>query len=408
MNTKFQLLAADIGATNSRFALFEAQLPNDSELKSNSFPNLYLRKEHWLETKDYNSFSSLLNSFRNFSQKNSFLPPKLACACIAVPGPIEENFCYPPNINWTINAAEVNKVLGLEHTFLINDFVAQGYACMLARSSQSRNKFDLESIWQPKISTQSLKIKPDPRQDYDSNTAPSVGSMGPNYPQKPNSTPNPNYKNSKTLNSHPVAILGAGSGLGKAIILEDLQLVLPSEGGHANFPFIGLEEFAYAEFLMRAYGIDEFENDLIVNGPGLARLYDYHSKQLGMGNASKNFPKPASLEFFAREVSTILGGNISQNPAAELTLEWYARFYGRVCKNFALDCMALGGVYITGGMASRVPVLQHPAFLQSFQQSHDQKWLLEKIPVFHIQSQQAGLRGAALFGVLQYFKTSVF
>ena len=419
MNKKFYLLAADIGATNSRFAVFEAQLPSCNKLGAHSFPNLYLRKEHWLETKNYKTFASLLLGLHNFSQQNIFLPPKLSCASIAAPGPIEGQFCYPPNINWSINALEANQVLGLQHTFLINDFVAQGYACMLARSPQSRNRFELETIWQP----QANPHKPTPP-SLSNSTHDAAGATAAN----------------QILPRPTVAILGAGSGLGKAIVLEDLQIVLPSEGGHADFPFIGCEEFAYAEFLERTYGMAAVENDQIINGPGLARLYDYHSKQLNITHAQQNdyshnnsepfeyepdcktdcMPccapdyalgpeygcKPAcKAEHNARKVTTILQGNISQNRAAQLTLEWYARFYGRICKNFALDSMALGGLYITGGMACRVPVLQHPAFLQSLQHSKNQSWLLKKIPVFHIQSQQAGLRGSALFGALQYLKT---
>lgn len=383
MKNEFYLLAADIGATNSRFALFEANLASINKLEINSFPNLYLRKEHWLKSKDYKTFASLLTALHSFSQENNFLPDKLSCACIAVPGPVEpgpveDECCYPPNINWTIHASEVNQILGLEHTFLINDFVAQGYACMLARSPQSREKFELETVWQPKLNPHVFTT---PSQGYKKNKA---------------------KQNSPSL---PVAILGAGSGLGKAVILEDLQTVLPSEGGHGDFPFIGSKEFAYAEFLKQTYGMASVENDQIINGSGLARLYDYHAEQLRFPHILQSKGKPPYPKPSAHEVSTLLRGDISQNLAAQLTLEWYARFYGRICKNFALETMPLGGLYITGGMACRVPALQHPAFLQSLQCSNTQKRLLEKIPVVHIQSQQAGLRGAALFGALQYLKT---
>ena len=371
MKEKFHLLAADIGGTNSRFALFEVLPENCTGPDLCSFPDLYLRKEHWLKTGDYKNFTGLLQALHQFSQANNFLPHSLSCACIAAPGPIEGQFCYPPNIAWTIDALEVNNILGIEQVFLINDFVAQAYACMLARSPKSRGRFELETIWLPK------------------------------------------HKNSSSQNlpQAPVAILGAGSGLGKAIILETAQLVLPSEGGHANFPFIGSEEFAYAEFIKQAYGIEAIENEQIISGCGLARLYDYHARQRELPHAQEH-AQPDNLldedngikkpKRSSHEVSAILRGDISQKPEAGLTMEWYARFYGRICKNFALNSLALGGIYITGGMATRVPVLQHPAFLQSLQQSQTQKRLLEKIPLFHINSQQAGLRGAALFGALKY------
>jgi glucokinase len=63
--------------------------------------------------------------------------------------------------------------------------------------------------------------------------------------------------------------------------------------------------------------------------------------------------------------------------------------------------MALGGLYITGGMAMRVPVLEHPAFFESFRDSPQMEHLLRDVPVLHIRSQRAGLWGAAAYGIMQ-------
>jgi glucokinase len=82
-------------------------------------------------------------------------------------------------------------------------------------------------------------------------------------------------------------------------------------------------------------------------------------------------------------------------------VEWFARFYGRACRLYALHTLALGGVYITGGMALRLPVLTHPAFAEEFRHSAAHRPLLEKIPVWHVRKPQAGLWGAALYGLLR-------
>ena len=81
-------------------------------------------------------------------------------------------------------------------------------------------------------------------------------------------------------------------------------------------------------------------------------------------------------------------------------MEWYARFYGRACRNYVLATLALGGLYITGGMALRVPALSHPAFAEEFHNSLAQERLLRNIPVFHVRKPEAGLWGAALYGLL--------
>lgn len=37
------------------------------------------------------------------------------------------------------------------------------------------------------------------------------------------------------------------------------------------------------------------------------------------------------------------------------TLRWYARFYARACRNWALSTLCTGGLFITGGIASATP-----------------------------------------------------
>jgi tetratricopeptide (TPR) repeat protein len=90
--------------------------------------------------------------------------------------------------------------------------------------------------------------------------------------------------------------------------------------------------------------------------------------------------------------------------AAELkenaeTLEWMARFYGRICRNCALQYMAAGGIYITGGVAAKLPeIITHPAFKKTFGKSETMAGLLEKIPVFLNLNEESGLWGAAFYG----------
>ena len=52
-------------------------------------------------------------------------------------------------------------------------------------------------------------------------------------------------------------------------------------------------------------------------------------------------------------------------------------------------------------MALRVPVITHPAFAEEFHQSAAYRHLLETIPVHHVHKLEAGLWGAALYGMLR-------
>jgi glucokinase len=68
---------------------------------------------------------------------------------------------------------------------------------------------------------------------------------------------------------------------------------------------------------------------------------------------------PAQLEACAREDSE--------------TVQWMARFYGRVCRNYALQTLARGGVYIAGGVAP-TPRSHHSGLPEFRSSDHGQVW----------------------------------
>jgi glucokinase len=71
-----------------------------------------------------------------------------------------------------------------------------------------------------------------------------------------------------------------------------------------------------------------------------------------------------------------------------------------VCRNYALETLSLGGLYIAGGVAARNPeLIQRTAFRKEFRSSDTLTHILEKIPVFLITDQNSGLWGAAQFGL---------
>ena len=321
------LLAADIGGTNSRFALFTLK-----EAPS-ALPDLELVREQWLPTARYESFTELAHDLR-LPDGSPFVPPETLLASLGIAGPVQGGSCRPPNIPWNIHTDEAAAALGIPGVLLVNDFVAQGYACLLAAlKMRTRAALEITELYAGK------------------------------------------------KNAAPFALVGAGSGCGKALVLPEARMVLPSEGGHGEFPFRKDEE-AFANQLRDILG-EKIIVDMLVSGDGLCRLFAYH--------CGENLP-PA-------EICSRL--NPPRTAAEHKTLSWFARFYGRVCRNFVLNAMALGGLYVTGGMAMRVPVLENPAFLESFRDSKDMGRLLQQVPIFHIRSQRAGLWGAAAYGIMR-------
>ena len=321
------LLAADIGGTNSRFAIFAL---HDA---SAALPALELVREQWFSTARYGTFEELARDLR-LPDGSPFVPPETRLASLGIAGPVRDGRCEPPNISWGVDTDEAAAALGIPAVLLVNDFVAQGYACLLAAlNTRTRAALDIAELHAGK------------------------------------------------RNMAPFALVGAGSGCGKALVLPEARRVLPSEGGHGEFSFRRDEE-AFANRLRDSLG-EELVVEMLVSGDGLRRLFAYH--------CGEDVP-PA-------EISSRL--NPPRTAAEHETLAWFARFYGRACRNYVLNVMAVGGLYVTGGMAMRIPVLEHPAFLESFRDSKDMGRLLRDMPVFHIRSQRAGLWGAAAYGLMR-------
>jgi glucokinase len=312
------ILAADIGGTNSRFAHFIVD--------ENGTPAL--KNTRWLETRRSTSLSHLLELL---NQSDFSLPiGQSDIAVLAVAGPIIDGvYSNPPNIPWDIDLSGGLKNCNIKRCFLINDFVAQAYAC---RSPIIRSARQI-------IAGQ-----------FDS--------------------------------SAPLAVIGAGTGLGIAALIPDGTggyVAVPSEGGHCVFPFESQAEFEFMQFVMDELKAPYVEMEFIVSGRGLSLVHQYLSGE----------------KLTPAEVSAGLSHDSK-------TLEWASGFYGRACRNYALQVLARGGVYIAGGVAAKMPLLvMHPAFERQFTNSKTMAPMLKKIPVFLNTNEESGLWGAALFAKLK-------
>jgi glucokinase len=179
-----------------------------------------------------------------------------------------------------------------------------------------------------------------------------------------------------------LVVVGAGTGLGQAALINDgcgRWLAVSSEGGHAGFPFETEDERDYEAFLRQQTGDPYIEAETVVSGRGLSNLHHFLTgRKL----------KPS-------EVGDELG---EDSP----TVIWMSRFYGRVCRNYALQLLAYGGVYIAGGVAAKLPQLVTCAeFEASFRSSSTMAGELKKIPVFLNANEESGLWGAAFYGQQQ-------
>lgn len=181
-----------------------------------------------------------------------------------------------------------------------------------------------------------------------------------------------------SANKLPVGLIGAGTGLGKALLFHNGKYYEPkaSEGGHADVPVHSREEFIFVRMLNNKRKAVEYKD--ILSGRGIVRLYKFLRKEYD--GPSLNDP----AEIMA-----------SSSPAAKQTKKWFAAFYGRCAKNFALDGLTRGGMFIGGGIAAKNLGMFNKEFTGEFLRNDTQQGVLRKIPVKVIKNYDVSLLGAA-------------
>ncbi|RUM87815.1 MAG: glucokinase [Thermodesulfatator sp.] len=186
------------------------------------------------------------------------------------------------------------------------------------------------------------------------------------------------------------AILGAGTGLGEAIVVRCSQnwKVLRSEGGHASFSprdDTGMELLMH---LRNIYGHVSFER--ILSGSGLAEIYEFlirhDAKKLNDFLAVDRKKRPAYVTALARQ----------KNRQALEAINFFFKAYGDEASNLALKCLPSGGVFLAGGVTmALLDFLQKSPFIQAFEDKGRMSGLLRSIPVFVVTEPYLGILGAA-------------
>jgi glucokinase len=174
-------------------------------------------------------------------------------------------------------------------------------------------------------------------------------------------------------------VLGPGTGLGVAALLpaDGRWHAVASEGGHASFGAQARDEDDVFARLREECGVVSAET--VLSGPGLVRL------------ARALHPKSAY-----RDPEAIIAHAHGDEPQAQTITQLFVRLLGRFAGGLALTFKALGGVYITGGVASSLgPLLDDPQFRAAFEAHPPYETLLNAIPTLLVTAEHPGLIGAA-------------
>lgn len=331
------VLAGDIGGTNTRLALYDAP---DGGGAAPTTPLL----ERTYPSAAYPGLDSIAERF--LGEAREVLPGRAAPirACFGIAGPVEGNVCRATNLPWTADGKLLSQRLGIERVRLVNDF----YAAALGS-----------------ISVPSGDLAP-------------LGG-GPREAKG------------------PVAVLGAGTGLGQAFLLwspgENRYQVVPSEGGHVDFAPRTPLEAELLRFLAAKYGRVSYER--VLSGHGLVDLYAFLCEEAAFRALIR--PETASAMATGDPAAVITRRAMEDDDAlCTAALTMFAGVLGALAGNLALNVLATGGVFVAGGIAPRVRAfLERGVFREAFERKGRLQPLVARIPAFLVMHAQPGLLGAA-------------
>jgi glucokinase len=184
----------------------------------------------------------------------------------------------------------------------------------------------------------------------------------------------------------PVALIGAGTGLGVSGLLCDRggRLVpISGEGGHVTLAAETAEEFAVLTQIRLRHGHVSAER--VLSGQGLVDLY--HAVRTVRGAEGPEVSHAAEVTRRALEAV--------RDPIAYEALVLFCGFLGSVAGNLALTLGATGGVYVGGGIVPRLgDWFAASPFRERFEAKGRFRSYLATIPVWVIHADVS----PALFG----------
>jgi glucokinase len=184
----------------------------------------------------------------------------------------------------------------------------------------------------------------------------------------------------------PRVVIGPGTGLGVAFLLDDgaKARVLPSEAGHSSFSPQDDLQADILRHLRRELG--HVSTERLLSGPGLLRVANALAEINGT---------PVILQQ-PNEVSERAAAGTC--PHCKDALRVFSAILGATAGDMALTVLADGGVYVTGGLCRNLgPLLDVQALRDSFTAKGRFSDYLEAVPISQVMRPHAGLLGAAVY-----------
>lgn len=286
--------------------------------------------------KNYLGLEPILKEFLTISSRN------IIAASFGVAGTIHKGRVTPVNLPWTIDIIEIQKLLNTKQVFILNDLEANAWG---------------------------------------------ISRLHPDEFEILNDTP---------VQEGNAALISAGTGLGESILFWDGKSHIPfaTEGGHTDFAPQSALESDLLEYLILKFGHVSYER--IVSGPGLHNIYLFLKDAGRFGNEPEWLGNRLSQEEPGPVISECALARESE--LCEKALDIFVSIFGAEAGNLALKALAVGGIYLGGGIAPKIiEKLKDGTFMGAFTSKGRLSDIVSNIPVKVILNDKTALLGAANF-----------
>ena len=191
----------------------------------------------------------------------------------------------------------------------------------------------------------------------------------------------------KAAPGEPRVVLGVGTGLGVAYLVpkDDGYEIIPGEAGHAGFAPATYAQAQLWQSIFAHHGRVAAED--VVSGMGLTHVFSF-----AKANEAHTHGEPEDTITADWLSARAEKGDLVSSGALDLFVECL----GNVAGDHALAVMARGGVYLTGGVITRLHArIREGRFSEAFCAKGAHSATMMKIPVKAVTSDRVALLGAA-------------
>ncbi len=326
------ILAADIGGTHARLAVFGGRGRRPDMLRERTWPS----EEH----------DGLLPILQAFLADQ---PERPEAACLALAGPVRDGVCRMPNLGWEVHEAELSRETGIDLLFLLNDFRAIAHGVLVLRD-------DEVATLQPGVDT-------------------------------------PGHVVAVVGAGTGLGVAAADRGLDPPRVLDsegghaDFAPRTDQEWALARFLAARYGRASWERVLSGDGLMDVYE---------YLRGRDGSPEGEALRNPGPPAPAPDGGDDDDPSVRITRRALAGDDPVAERALEMFVSAYGAFAGNVALTLGARSGVYVAGGIAPHIlDALRGGGFMEAFRSAGRMRDYLGEIPVRVVLNEDVGLLGAA-------------